>query len=813
MRFYAFTASFLCFFFCIPFSLIFAQDSSIKLLSAREAEYIRIEQGEKGVLILKGGILIQMKDAILSADQVKIYPETGEIFAEGNLRLSRKNAKLKGSAFYYDNRIEAGVFLDAEGKFQKIQVRAKKLIQIEPKKFKARKAFFTSCNAIQPHYHFRASSLWFNDKNELVATDVTYFAGNAPIFYWPILFQTDIGTGIITRIGYNNTRGGFIQNTWRFTTGTRKRLLPESGEIWLDYYQRVGGMFAMNIARDTRELTYSLQMAVADHKQRETYVDPKTGQVKWTDQILLSDGQVKEVHEFWYRFQSDIRATMFSSYEKDAQSSLYLKLESQTHRDFDIEFLDRPLPENTFEAIVPNAVFDSAVQKNSLLWDLRYVEDWRQNHFSVRVKRDWIWYDLSETESGYKPALDLAPEVEFTKRFYWYRPKSPYGFGGIMNDLRLKGGVHKFYNERGEELKTFFKGEGQNRISAPWAWNRYISLLPAGGYGLFHEFASGNDNTLAQETGRNTYQYLFTDSRFALGLPELMFDTRYQLYYAFEQRLPSPTYGAQRLHLLNFALISDFQPYYFTEIRTSRDMRKFPYFIPEHFRYSPLTWETQWEYDFIHGYINRYRIPSKNRHFFLIGLNNEYRYFLRFQNSGDETLELYTATGGFKTWGFHRIEEIKTGINLYHNFRQVRQSSLLWFLKLQLWPHKLWRLVLEVNSKARQFEKYIPGQSDYIAFPNDVLNAVNPDTQIRNRSFFSLERFAILLEHDLHRWLLRISYSASRKNVPSGAGNRYRSTYYEQTAWISLTLKDIPGFGLPRTEVFRRRPSQDELDL
>jgi hypothetical protein len=61
-----------------------------------------------------------------------------------------------------------------------------------------------------PHYYFKAKKLWIYKNNEIAAISAIYYVGQTPVFYWPLLLQSDTGTGVVTQYGNNITRGHFL---------------------------------------------------------------------------------------------------------------------------------------------------------------------------------------------------------------------------------------------------------------------------------------------------------------------------------------------------------------------------------------------------------------------------------------------------------------------------------------------------------------------------------------------------------------------------------------------------------------------------
>ena len=69
-----------------------------------------------------------------------------------------------------------------------------------------------------------------------------------------------------------------------------------------------------------------------------------------------------------------------------------------------------------------------------------------------------------------------------------------------------------------------------------------------------------------------------------------------------------------------------------------------------------------------------------------------------------------------------------------------------------------------------------------------------------------MESFFASIEHDVHKWVLRLTFSSKRRTIYTGSYMRDRVSFLEQTVYLSFTLKDLGGAGLPYTEVYRYNP-------
>lgn len=785
---------------------------AVELVRASEAEYITFEEGKEGVLIFRGGILLRTGTGTLQAETVKINPHSGEIYGEGNITLNDGNQLVQGDRFIYDNSTGQGVIYRISTRVEPVYYMGDTLKQVSPDTYLVSMAFFTTCDLENPHYHFKARKVWMYTDNQIVALHVLYYVGNTPVFYWPMLFETDIGTGIITQYGHNDLKGHFLQNTYYYgITSDRDSLyIPNNGKLMFDWYQKGGVFFGTRFIKESDFINYDLDIGIADYKQRDIIYDYNDdGSELVTNLVKRADGSYGTVHEFWWKAKADISATFDRSNRYDSQSSLFLRFENYNDKRFNEEFGRRFEPETTLGAIKYGRNFTTGTGVHNLTWQVMYSENWNNNHFSLEMSRQLAWYERSDEEqSKYLPVYDLAPKLRFSKNIQLLDASGSYFAGGWLN-LQTGGSINRYYSD-GEEVKTLFNGDGMAQFSVFFPLLRWVTLTPSAGYGFFHQFARQADATLEEETSRASYQYIFTRDTLRIGYPELYTQAIYTYRQGFDEKKVDPTFGHQRAHGVNLSVISDLNPVAHFSVTASRDLRRYPYELLEQERWSPLHARAQIDYDFVHGFSGNYyglRQRRKN-HFLGVGMQNDYVYLIRFLRDATNDLNIYYRMGGYKLFMFKELLELKTGFNWHHDYGNLKQSGILFSWEIDILLHDYWRLLMGANSRADRLEIYESSHAAYVPFLEDLGNSLNPfDFNARQNASINLESFHAVVEHYLHRWIMRFSYHAARRSIAFGRQLKDRMTYYEQTFYFSMNLRDFQGFGIPKTELFRYNPT------
>ncbi len=788
------------------------QGPIIELIRAEEGEFLSPQGSKEGVVIFKGGIMIKIGGRTLEAEIVKINAATGEIYGEGGIKLTDGLQTIQGDRFIYDNKNQQGVVYKADTYLKPVYYMGEKIKQVSEKTFLISMAFFTTCEAKPlPHYHFKARKIWMYEDNQLVALGVWYYVGDTRLFPIPALFQTDIGTGIITQYGNNQTRGHFLQNTYFFAVPgySKNSILPKQGKLMFDWYQKIGEFYGTRFMKESPNLSYDVDMGVARIKERDEVSLPDES-VQVTNQVLNADGSCcRVVSEYWFKAKADIRTQWNRSHQYDSQSSAYVRFEQYSHRDFEREFGQRYIPQTTPEALTQAQDFLGGPGTNNLTWQAIYVEDWQNNHLQVEASRSLIWrQEVDDEQSGYIPTYDLSPKVTFSKNIQLLRPKGQTFAGGWMN-IDVNGSINRYYSE-GTVIKTIFSGDGLSQFNLFFPFYRWLTFTPAVGYGFFHQFAKEADPALQEETARASFQYAYTKDDLRIGYPILYTQIGYSYGVAFDQRFQDPTFGEQREHRVNLSAVSDNNPYSYFAVTTSRDLRRYPYALPENQRWAPLNVTGKVDYDFVHGFsLNYFGLRKKRKHHYWgLGLENRYVYLIRFNTSAVNDLSLYMQLGGYKPLFFRELIRLRVGFTWHHDFIDIRQDVMLFTWEVDTQLHRYWRLTMGAQSRAAEVERY---RQD-VNFFEDLKRSLNPFNQAdRNQAVFNLESFYANIEHDLHRWVARVSYSIVRRTFFFGEGRRDRATFFEQTVFFSMNLRDFAGFGIPRTQVYRNVPSDGLL--
>lgn len=783
---------------------------AIEIIRASEAEYVTVGEGDEGIFILRGGIIVRSGKSYLRAETVKINTKTGEIFGEGKVSFESEENRLSGEKFYYDNKHNAGVVYGSKAVADPFFLSGSVIKQVETNRYIARDAFFTTCDEKYPHYYFKAKKLWLYKNNELAAMSAIYYVGQTPVFYWPLLLQSEAGTGIVTQYGNNVTRGHFLQNTLNFSNplASTSGWQPQKGKLMFDWYEKTGYLFGTNLRRDSDDLKYNFDVAISNFKARRTTTD-STGTTVVTNQVLQPDGSYGTTEYFWYKLKADIKGNLHRSSKDDSVTSAYVRFENYKHRNFELEFGERYEPDMTLNAIYRPRFSQNNLQTSLLNWETGITHTSKDTQMSLRAQRQLLWYFASpETDSKYAPIYDLTPEFTLNHRTYLMRGGEGF-FKGIMNRVNLNTQYSRYYRDiNSVPVKAYLRNDAYDQVSFYFTFLPWLNFIPSAGLGVLYNYTDQDDVLLRREMARQTYGYLFTNNTLRIGYPFLYAQGLHVRRYSFADQGQDLTFNHDRAHAVTTSVVSDLNPYALISVSATRDLRPYPNALKEQERWSDLIARAQADYDFIRGFTaNLYGLNQRKfNHFNGIGFIDSAAYSLQFDTMNTNDFQFYYRLGGYRLPLLRELTLFKITSTYRHNFINVAESNLRMGFETDIQLHDYWRFRLGLNSIADQFERYQTQNPAHVPFFDDLVKSLNPFDPNRGKRILNMESFFASIEHDLHKWLLRVTFASQRRTIYTGSYMRDRVSFLEQTVYLSFTLKDLGGVGLPYTEVYRYNP-------
>ena len=506
--------------------------------NASEGEFLSIDKTKSGVLILRGRVKIKLKEGSLIADSISIDSKRNEVYAEGGIVYKKGEVEIKGGKFIYDINLERGVVYDASANMFPIYFFGKKMKKIDENKYLLDVGYFTSCNAEVPHYSFKAKKIFIYEDQSIIATNLWYNVGGTKMFYLPLYYGTNLGTGWVVQAGVNRTQGTFLQSSyqWSQPLSALKTISPVGRKIKIDYYEKTGPHLGFEFWKVSPWLNYNLDTGIADFRNytvasRYTNLNRfqfgnfnevvTTNQVDrgdkcleykgrcittYTDLIRANDpsfntriADIGIKRETWWKANLIANAKS-QNLALDGTRNFYLRFEYYTNPRFEYEFGYRYIPSNTLQSLYTFRTQRNPFIRQNLVWDLDYTENRGDLSVNLAARRNWTYYLLNPADrSAYFPVRDELPRLNI--RNSTQIASLPYFLAPLYWDLNFNSMIVRLY---GPPVKKPLIGSTPlSPIDDPWGRYRenllrheYFARLESGlrtnlNFGNYFTFSPG----------------------------------------------------------------------------------------------------------------------------------------------------------------------------------------------------------------------------------------------------------------------------------------------------------------------------------
>ncbi|HMZ57839.1 MAG TPA: LPS-assembly protein LptD, partial [Leptospiraceae bacterium] len=429
--------------------------------NASEGEYLSMDKTKSGVLVLRGNVKIKLAEGSLSAETISVDSKKNEIYAEGGIVYKNGPMEVKGDKFIYDIKLDRGIIYETKAALHPTYFVGKKIKKVDENKYLLDMGYFTTCNAEVPHYSFRAKKIFVYEDKSIVATNLSLKVGAAPIFWTPLFFGSNLGSGWMVQFGQNRTQGKFLQTSyqWSDPTAIPSLLMPVGRKIKFDAYQITGYHAGFEFWKVSPHLNYNLDLGVADyhHYQFATryagYVPGKFGEldrflvpgqneIVTTNQVDRGDSctrvgavcvrnqdifasqgittsrlpSIGPQNETWWK--GNLIANIKSNnVANDGTRNLQIRYENYTNPRFDYEYGFRYDPGNTLQALYTNRTSRNPLFRSNLTWNADYTETRGDLSINVSARRMQTYYFLNNASngvdrSGFFPVRDELPRTQ-----------------------------------------------------------------------------------------------------------------------------------------------------------------------------------------------------------------------------------------------------------------------------------------------------------------------------------------------------------------------------------------------------------------
>lgn len=213
--------------------------------SCAETPTIMIKSGlldyKAGIYTARGDVLISQENRTLTASEVILNNNTGDVTAHGNVKLVDGDNVLSSDSLRINLRTnyaridEGNIFIKEDN----YHIEGDTIERLSQDRFKIKSAIFTTCDGTPPCWRFKGQSINIHLNHILTAWGVSLSVKDVPVLYLPyialpILQERQTGF-LIPRVGYNTGEGLKINNAFFWAISR-----SQDATIYADYYGKKG---------------------------------------------------------------------------------------------------------------------------------------------------------------------------------------------------------------------------------------------------------------------------------------------------------------------------------------------------------------------------------------------------------------------------------------------------------------------------------------------------------------------------------------------------------------------------------------------
>ena len=403
-----------------------------------------------GIATATNGVMVKYGGAVLRADQVAVNQQTGDVIADGQVRIQREDQVWASEHVDYNfqtRQMEAHEFRTGKAPF----FAGGKGLGTDPKNrdiYTATNAIITTDDIADPEIKIRAKSIRIIPGDRIVAKDAVLYVEKVPVFWFPYYSQslTDRGSSFNFVPGYRGSYGAFLLS--RYTWMINKQL---EAVAHVDYRAKRGFGVGPDLIYDFGEW--------GKGKAKYYYLYDQDPNAQEPGANLPHNRQ-----RVWF------------SYEANPETNLVMKSMIRYQGDPDVvkDFFDREYGENP----QPNTYFDANKLWSNYSLDL-YAQP-RLNNFLETVER------LPEIKlTGYRQQIANTPLFyESESSAGWYQRLFPE-----------TNGIPYGLNYSASRADTF------QQVLLPQTYFGFLNVTPnAGGRFTYYSAASGPGATTSEGT-------------------------------------------------------------------------------------------------------------------------------------------------------------------------------------------------------------------------------------------------------------------------------------------------------------------------
>ncbi len=199
--------------------------------------FVQYEFGSKR-FAAQGGAVIRWGDAILSADTISADEASGEVMAQGKVRIQQGDMIWAGDQVRYNFRTRQIIAEQFRAGKSPVYVAGYSVsADVSNQVYTATNALVTADDVENPLLKIRASYIKILPGDKVVARNATVYAGDVPVFFFPYYSRSLSGSGNHFSFlpGYRSRFGPFLLTTYDWAMNKQV-----DGDLQLDWRQERG---------------------------------------------------------------------------------------------------------------------------------------------------------------------------------------------------------------------------------------------------------------------------------------------------------------------------------------------------------------------------------------------------------------------------------------------------------------------------------------------------------------------------------------------------------------------------------------------
>ena len=191
---------------------------------------------ENGIATARDNVAIHVGDTDIYADFAQYDSRTHEISLEGHVRIYRDTKLYLADRGVYNTETKEIRGAETRTEYNPYFLGGETVNTISENGYRVHNGTFTTHDSSKPDFHFRARSVRVYEKDHVIFQNVTFYAGNVPIFWWPYLYQSlDDAFSFSISPAYLSSWGPALLSQVTFPIGEKIK-----GRVRLDYRVRRG---------------------------------------------------------------------------------------------------------------------------------------------------------------------------------------------------------------------------------------------------------------------------------------------------------------------------------------------------------------------------------------------------------------------------------------------------------------------------------------------------------------------------------------------------------------------------------------------